>query len=235
MRRLLLAIALALMSVAPAAAQSFVQETAEVFVPRIINYGTATSTSGCSVGIRGCLASTSFASATAVTITGPDADLASPPYPARVLVDLFDSGSNGTLACTAQTIEGIGAYGQLVRESMGALSESGDTTANVFRQVTSYRATGCSGGASSDVIRLSLQENELGVPVALANAAAVLSVCGTNSADTGQWYCARSGWTVTGNGFAVNLASAVWEGSFAYVDGARIRIQVTGKRPLKPL
>ena len=233
MRRLLLAIVLAL--AAPVAAQAqtgqTIFDTSQDSIPRLIVYATATSSSGCTVGIKGCLASASFDAVTSVSLTGPSATLAAPPYGGRVRADLYDDSSNGTLACTGQRISGYNTAGFAVTEDMGALSESGDVSNNAFRQITAYSATGCSGGATSDVLRLSLVGDEVGVPVQMTGSGDILSIAVAGGTDGSSWHACRSGAAVTGLGYSVDISACVWEGTgIDSVDGIRLSWQVKGKR-----
>lgn len=232
LRRILIVLALALGSTSVANAQSVVGtyflDSGTRSISGLVSYGTATSTAGCTVGVKGCMASADFNGVTSVSLT-PGSSLAQPPYPARIIVMPYDASSNGTLACTGQTITGVNAAGFTMTETMGALSESGDTTDNVFASVSAYAATGCSGGAASDVINVRLQEEEVGVPVYLSGTSDVLAVCLRST--TSAWHCARSGFTVVGGGYAVNLTGATWEGtSIGLAPDQQISLSYRGKR-----
>lgn len=226
----------ALLALAPIAAEAqvgiYVIDNVEVEAS-IINYATATSSAGCTVGTKGCIASTSFASATSIDIAGPDSDLAMMPIPTRVQVDLFDSGANGTLVCTAQILNCVNAAGFEVEESMGALSESGDLSSNVCRKVTRYRASGCSGGGASDVIRLSTNELEIGLPVMLQSDNDLLGLAWRLDATTDNWHTCRSGFTRVGGGYGINFSACTWEGNSSPGNTDTIHVMARGKKFLK--
>lgn len=219
---------------AVAGAQTIVTETVSRY-SRVLNPTTATSTSGCTVGVHGCLASESFASVTSVSISGPGASLAPMPHPARVRVSLFDSGANGTLACTAQTIRGYHPDGRIITESMGALSESMDLTANVFASIISYSATGCSGGATSDVLRLDVEELEIGLPVRISSVSDVsVSIAAANGTGSNFHPILPSSLTLVGNGYGVSFSGSTVYGStgggITPLDGMQLRIEARGGR-----
>lgn len=88
------------------------------------------------------------------------------PYPARLLVQVFDSGGGSTVACTNSRVDasqafdtrrakivGFNQFGEPVSETIPALTEEAPfLTKYAYEKVTRVDVTGCSGGGTGDAL-----------------------------------------------------------------------------------
>ena len=234
MIRTLLGLLLAL-ALSPVRAQAAPPVDGILVIPGLIDYTTATSTAGCTVGLRGCIVSASFNGVTSVSVT-PGSSLGQPPYPAPLNIDLYDSGSNGTLVCSAAVISGITSTGKAASETVSSLTESGKTTANAWKRVQRVHATGCSGGGASDVLRVSVGDRKVGLPVHVdatdfgsssnTTGTGITQVC--YRASGAAWRCTDgSDSNITRTGDYITLGS-VSLSSVGITDGASLMIMARG-------
>jgi hypothetical protein len=202
-----------------------------VEAPKLIVYGTATSSAGCTIGVDGCLVSTTISGVAHIAVGS--SSIAQLPYAARVRVDLFDSGSNGSIECDSVTIKGTDSKNYSgAEETITSLTETGANSAKAWSKIASIAAAGCGGGGSSDVFRVSMGEEEIGVPVFLSAATDVESLCYYTSGS--QYHCASSGWTIAASGYSVAFGSATWTGSGpAPARGDTVLLRVRGDRIIR--
>lgn len=208
-------------------------DIADVVVPAIIDYTTATSTGGCTEGVKGCLVSDDFSS------SAPSGTPAPMPYASRLLVGFFDSSSNGTLECDSVTLRGINSLGFDDTEVISTLTETVQTSAKVWSFLRSYSVSGCSGGAASDIFRISVNEREIGLPVKVASTDDVLSVCYQHDDAAGNWHCGPgSGVTLGALGFSVIIGATAYPSAgvnAAMDENDAVRVIVRGRKFLRKL
>lgn len=211
----------------------YVEEIREVPVQAIIDYTTATSTSGCTTGVKGCLVSADFSS------SAPTGTPAAMPYSSRVLVGFFDSSSNGTLECDTITLNGINSMGFNTSETISTLVETVRTSATVWSHLSSFSVTGCSGGAASDILRISMNEREVGLPVQAKSTADILSVCYQHSDAASNWHCGPgSGITLSANGMSIVIGATAYPSAgvnAAMDENDAVRVIVRGRRFVRSL
>lgn len=120
------------------------------------------------------------------------------PYPSRLMIDFYDASSNGTLICTGLTITGYRWDGQKVTENVTRASSIVETTTsprytdNAFSAVTAVVGSGCSGGASGDLLRIRVSP-WAALPRKIVTSSDIDSVCVT---------AANSGFTVQTAGYS---------------------------------
>lgn len=133
-----------------------------------------------------------FASVSSFSTTSASA-FGAIPYPSRLMIDFYDASSNGTLVCTSLTIGGYRWDGEKITENVTRASSIIETTTtprytdNAFSAVTSVVGSGCSGGASGDLLRVRVSP-WVALPRRVLKSSDIDSVCvsATNSGFTVQ-------------------------------------------------
>jgi|SRR5882672_1570476 len=219
-----LAMLLAVAGMSPALAQQPIFETVTEQSPAIIVYATATSSAACTLGRHGCLLTQTFNAVAGATYSS----FSQLPYKARVLLDYFDSGSNGTLVCTNVLLRGIDAQGmQTTDETLTNVGETGATSARAYTAITRMVISGCSGGAASDLIQLRVAPRELAPGVILASSAGILGAC--FKASNSPWYCGTAaGAASAGGGTTITFNASI-------LDGYQVSVIAQGRKFFRKL
>jgi hypothetical protein len=122
-------------------------------------------------------------------------------YPSRLMIDFYDASSNGTLTCTGATVTGYRWDGERVVENVtraSALQETTTTpryTDNAFSAIARIQLTGCSGGASGDLVRIRVSP-WVALPRRVLKSSDIDSVC--VSADNSGFTVQTAGYSFVG-------------------------------------
>lgn len=127
------------------------------------------------VGIGGVIGTKTASGAASIDMDSGGTELSSLPYPAKLKLIMHDASANGTVVCTSVVVTGTDQFGLPVKETSSA-NEAGVTTTTVWGTVTDVAATGCSGGATGDLLQVVL-DDEIGLGVKIARATDIESVC----------------------------------------------------------
>lgn len=152
-------------------------------------------------GLNGVVGSTTINSVAAPSIT---TTAVNPPWPARLTVTLVDASANDTLTCASVTIVGTNQFGVAKTETLSTLTETAQTTTNVFATVTSITGATCAGAQDAGDLLHVMVSAYYGLMVPVKAYTDVESVCIVDDSGSDNTLCA-----VSNDGSAADVQSAV--------------------------
>lgn len=152
-------------------------------------------------GLNGVVGATTINSVAAPSLT---TTLVNPPHPARLTVSLVDASANDTLTCASVVIIGTNQFGKAVRETLTSLTETAQTTVNVFETVSSVTGATCAGAQDAGDLLHVMMSAFWGLTVPIASWSDVERACIIDDSSTDNTLCA-----VSNDGTSADIQSAV--------------------------
>ena len=124
--------------------------------------------------------------------------IATIPWPAKLIVDIIDTGTGGTMTCPSVTLEGEDQYGMRTGETVSTLTETNQETARVYSRLTKIvRPGGCATAAAADTdyVRISWGGDgttapEIGLGTRVSSVTDIESACIGDFSASGRSLCA---------------------------------------------
>ncbi len=128
------------------------------------------------------------------TVLSATSSVVSLDHPAKLTYDLHDATTADTLTCTSLVIVGTDQFGKVVRYTDATMTETAETTTQVFSTVTSISITGCQGSSDAGDAVYIYVSPELGLLSKVRAAADIESVCIKDAGDS-DTKCAPADYT----------------------------------------